>query len=63
MSQVYTLAGLALDRSFGYQDALEGSRHVAASFLPVDALDGSFGAGRLAVVHKAPPRKIVRRRP
>ncbi len=37
------------------QNALDGWRHLATSFLPVDALDGSFGAGRLAVVHTAPP--------
>jgi hypothetical protein len=39
------------------QDALDGWWHLAASFFPVNALDGSLGAGRLAVVHAAPPAR------
>ena len=53
---VRPLAGLAFSRGLAEQDAPEGSLHFMASFFPVDALDGSFGARRLSVVHTAPPR-------
>ena len=53
------LAGLArrltFSRGLAEQDALDGRRDLAASFLPVDALDEGFGAGRLSVVHTALP--------
>ena len=42
---------------FAEQDALDGIRHSVASFFPIDALDESFGAGGLSVVHTAPPGK------
>ena len=48
---------------FAEQDALNGIRHFVASFFPIDALDESFGAGGLSVVHTAPPGKIIRPRP
>ena len=57
------LVGFAFARSLVQQNALDGWRHLATSFLPVDALDGSFGAGRLSAVHKAPPGKIIRPEP
>ena len=48
---------------FAEQDALDGIRHSVASFFPIDALDESFGAGGLSVVHTAPPGEIIRPRP
>ena len=47
--------GLASGDRLAKQDTFDGWRHLPTSFLPVDALDGSFDAGRLAVVHTAPP--------
>src|SRR6266700_7216573 len=60
---LYTLAEFAFGRRFAEQDTFDGWRHLATSFLPVDALDGSFGAGRLSAVHKASPGKIIRPEP
>ena len=48
---------------FAEQDALDGIRHSVASFFPIDALDGSFGAGWLSVVHTASPRKFYPEEP
>ncbi len=49
------LVELAFGDWLAKQDTLDGWRHLATSFLPVDALDRSFDAGRLSVVHTAPP--------
>ena len=38
--------GFSFASWFSEQDTLDGIRHFAASFFPVDALDESFGAGR-----------------
>jgi len=62
LGTVCCLAGFAFGCGLAEQDALNGWRHVATGFFPVDALDGSFSAGRLSVVHEAPPRKIIRPR-
>jgi len=54
---------LAFSRRLVEQDTFDGFRHLAASFFPIDALDGSFGAGWLSVVHTASPRKFYPEEP
>jgi hypothetical protein len=49
--------GLASGDWLAKQDTFDGWRHLPTSFLPIDALDGSFGAERLSVVHTAPPER------
>ena len=47
-TSVHPLARSTFSRGLAEQGALDGSRHFLTSFLPVDALDGSFSAGRLS---------------